>query len=110
MQIQSGRIVFKPYLLHKSEFLQTTVHASFVLLDGSSKSLPLQKNSLAFTVCQVPVTYTLSNSNRIEVLYANGTSEVLETLALSKEISKQIFQRTNAVAEISVFLTEDHLK
>ncbi len=110
VQIQSGRIVFKPYLLHKSEFLQTTVHASFVLLDGSSKSLPLQKNSLAFTVCQVPVTYTLSNSNRIEVLYANGTSEVLETLALSKEISKQIFQRTNAVAEISVFLTEDHLK
>ena len=110
VQTQAGKLVFKPYLMHKSEFLKTTSEAQFILFNGNSKTRNLQRNSLVFTICQVPVIYTISESNRIEVVYANGTSEVLETLELSKEISKQIFQRTNTVAEIKVFLTEDHLK
>ena len=110
VKTQAGKLVFKPYLLHKDEFLQTTLQAHFVLVDGSSKSVQLEKNMLAFTVCQVPVVYTISNSNYIEVGYANGTYEVVESLELSKEISKQIFQRTNTVAHIKVFLTEAHLK
>ncbi len=110
VKTQAGKLVFKPYLLHKDEFLQTTLQAHFVLVDVSSKSVQLEKNMLAFTVCQVPVFYTISNSNYIEVGYANGTYEVVESLELSKEISKQIFQRTNTVAHIKVFLTEAHLK
>ena len=110
VKTQAGKLVFKPYLLHKDEFLQTTLQAHFVLVDGSSKSVLLEKNMLAFTVCQVPVVNTISNSNYIEVGYANGTYEVVESLELSKEISKQIFQRTNTVAHIKVFLTEAHLK
>ncbi len=110
VQIQAGKLVFKPYLLHKSEFLYDRKEAHFISLNGTSKTLPLEKKSLAFTVCQVPVIYTISQANRIEVVFANGTSEVFETLELSKEISIEIFQRTNTVAEIRVFLTEGHLK
>ena len=110
VQTQAGKLVFKPYLLHNSEFLLDSSQSQFILVDGSPKTLQLEKNSLAFTICQVPVVCTISNRNRIEVVYTNGTSETLETLELSEEISKQIFQRTNTIAEVKVFLTEDNLR
>ena len=109
VQIQEGQIIFKPYLLHKSEFLQTNWQGQFILLDGSAKTFRIEKNSLAFTICQVPVIYTLSDINQIEVVFANGTSEKFDKLELSTEISNQLFQRTNSVTEIKVFITEDNL-
>jgi len=110
VQTENGQIIFKPYLLHKSEFLQDTTEGQFVLLNGKMKTYKLEKDSLAFTVCQVPVIYTISEVNKIEVVFANGTSEKLETLELNKEISNQIFLRTNAIAEIKVFIKEDNLR
>jgi hypothetical protein len=110
VQIIEEKLIFRPYLLHKSEFLQDSKEAHFILLNGNPKTLPLEKNCLAFTICQVPIIYYISKSNRIEVVYTNGTSKVLETLELSKEISNEIFQRKNTLAEVRVFLTEDHLK
>ena len=110
VQTQMGELIFKPYLLHKSEFLQTDVQAQFVLLDGTINTLNLPKNSIAFTVCQVPVVYTISNANKVEVLYSNGTSELIATLGLNREISSKIFQRTNEVKEVKVYITEDNLR
>ena len=110
VQTQEGKLVFKPYLLNKSEFLQDKTKGQFVLVDGSSKTINLEKNSLAFTVCQVPVIYTISEANQIEVVFANGNSEVLETLELTREISNEIFQRTNTVTGLKVFITEDNLR
>ena len=110
VQTQMGELVFKPYLLHKSEFLQTDSQAEFVLLDGMSNTLNLQKNSIAFTVCQVPVVYTISNANKVEVLYSDGTSELIATSGLNREISNKIFQRTNEVKEVKVYITEDNLR
>ena len=110
VQTQEGQLVFKPYLLHKKEFLQEDISAHFVLLNGMSKTVHLQKNSLAFTVCQVPVVYAISDTNHIEVVYTNDTVDRLETLALSKEISNKIFNRTNTVKEVKVFITEDNVR
>ena len=106
----AGHLVFNPYLLHKKEFLQEDSQAHFILLNGMSDTVYLPKNSLAFTVCQVPVVYVVSESNHIEVIYTNDTAESLDSLALSKEISNIIFQRTNEVKEVKVFITEDNLR
>ena len=110
VQTQNGQLVFKPYLLHKKEFLSEDRNAHFVLLNGKSNTLQLYKNSLAFTVCQVLVVYVVSESNHIEVVYTNDTAERLDSLALSKEISNKIFNRTNTVKEVKVFITEDNLR
>ena len=110
VQTQVGKLIFKPYLLHNSEFLIEATQAQFILVDGSTKTFRLEMDSLAFTVCQVPIVYTIAYTNRIEVVYANGTSEILETLELNKEISNQIFQRMNTVSMVKVFLTEDNLR
>ena len=110
VQTHSGKLVFKPYMLHKNEFVQDSVQTRFVLVDGSIKTLDIKKNSLAFTVCQVPVIYIISEINKIEVLYANGHTNMLNTLELTKEISNEIFQRKNTLSEIKVFLTQDNLR
>ena len=110
MQTKDGQLLFKPYLLHKKEFLQHSTACQFVLVNGNLKTYHLEKNSLAFAVCQVPVIYTISKVNKIEVVFVNGTSEVFETLQLSKETSAQIFERTNTVIEIKVSISEDNLR
>ncbi|MEI6183942.1 MAG: hypothetical protein WCP65_00330 [Bacteroidota bacterium] len=110
VQTQSGELVFKPYLLHKSEFLKSDTQAHFVLLNGTSNIINLKKNSLAFTVCQVPVVYTISEANKVEVFYSNGNIEQLNSSSLSKEVSSKIFHRTNEVKEVKVYITEDKLR
>ncbi len=107
--MKEGKFVFKPSLLHKNEFLLSETQTTFVLVNGNTKTLKLEPNSLAFSICQVPVVYTLSTANKIEVLYANGTVELVTSSELSKEVSDKIFQRTNEVAQLKVFITEDNL-
>jgi len=110
VSIKNGKLVFKPSLLHRNEFLKAACAQQFVMVDGAVNVLHLEPNSLAFTVCQVPVVYKISSANHIEVFYHNGISEIIDALELSKELSDAIFQRTNRVAKISVAITENNLR
>ena len=108
--LNDGKLTFNPNLLRKNEFLQNNTKASFVLVNGNATTLNLEKDSLAFSICQVPVVYTISAADKVEVMYSNGTSEWLDSLALNKEVSEKIFHRTNEVAQLNVFITEDYLR
>lgn len=110
VSIKNGKLVFKPSLLHRNEFLKAACAQQFVMVDGAVNVLHLEPNSLAFTICQVPVVYKISSANHIEVFYHNGISEIIDALELSKELSDAIFQRTNRVAKISVAITENNLR
>lgn len=106
IQMQDGRLGFKPQILLKQEFLQEEKTASFVLVDDSIHTIQLPKNSLAFTVCQVPVIYQLSNQESIQVTYANGTIESFDGTILGETISYKIFNRTGAIICITVNINE----
>jgi hypothetical protein len=72
--------------------------------------MTLEKDSLAFTVCQVPVIYKIASFNQVELAFDNETSEVFKTLELDTEKSKKIFLRTGEIASITVSLTADTLR
>jgi hypothetical protein len=110
VKIKAGKLVFQPSLLHKNEFLKTQKQASLVLVNGSTKTLMLEKDCLAFTVCQVPVIYIIAAANKIEVLFTDGSTELLNTIELSKDLSNKIFQRTGEIAQIKIYVKEDHLR
>lgn len=110
VKMKSGKLVFQPDLLHKNEFLQTETEASFILVNGSTTTLMLEKDSLAFTICQVPVVYKMADSDQVEVLFTNSTTEIFENLALSNAVSNNIFQRTGEIAQINVFLNKINLR
>ncbi len=61
-----------------------------------------------YSKVQLKDTSQIVDADQIEVLYTNGTSELLKTLSLSNEVSTKIFQRSNEVAQLKVFITEDN--
>jgi len=110
VKMKEGRFEFAPSLLSKSEFVNDTTSAMFILPDGNAKIIILEKDSLAFTVCQVPVVYTKSADASIEVIFSNGTKEVVSGAVLSKEITNKIMHRTGEVVQLNVFVNANHLR
>lgn len=110
VKISNGKIQFQPTLLKKEEFLTKETKANFVLVDGTVKSFAIEKQSLAFTYCQVPVLYKISNTNHIQLVYTSGENQTVDALELSTEQSQMVFLRTNQIEQINVFVTEENLR
>jgi len=110
VKMKNGKLQFQPAFLLRNEFLSEATKADFVLVDGSKKTINLDKDSLAFTVCQVPIIYKIAQSNSIELYYTNGANETIDTLELNENQSKKIFLRTSEIAQVEVFLSEDNLR
>ncbi len=100
------KLKFQPNLLHEKEFLAEDIEAVFIQIDGTKKTITLEKGSLAFTVCQVPIIYTKSTANQIEIFYKNGNINSVNSLELDEENSRKIFQRTTEIVKIKVSIKD----
>ena len=89
-------------MLRKSEFLEKQSTFSFYDIKGQLQTIDLSKNSLAFTVCQVPVIYELAKNEDVEVFFRNKTVEKFSNLNLSQKVSKKIFKRDGSVEKVVV--------
>jgi len=110
VQLNDGKLQFHPTFLHRNEFLSEDTEATFVLVDGTKQTLTLEKGSLAFTVCQVPVIYKIGSLTKMEIYYADGTKELQDSLELTSKQSQKIFHRTGEVAQVVVFLGAANLR
>jgi hypothetical protein len=110
VKMNDGKLKFQPTLLQKKEFLSQPTEATFTLVDGTSKTITIEKNSLAFTVCQVPIVYKTANSNALHLFFKNGTEETIPALELDAENSKKIFDRTGEIITVKVSLNESTLR
>jgi hypothetical protein len=107
--VKDGELHFYPQLLRKSEFLEKEVNFNYINVNGEKQHLELNVNSLAFTYCQVPVIYEISDKNEIEVITKEG-SQSFEALNVDKSISEKVFKRNGDVLHIKVRLKEELLK
>jgi hypothetical protein len=110
IKVNHGKLRFEPTLLSQEEFLQEAQQVTFIPLNGAEKSVLLDKGSMAFTVCQVPVIYKIATQNQLELIFNNGTNEVYPTLELNSETSKKIFLRSGEISQITVSLTAANLR
>ncbi|MFN3968839.1 hypothetical protein [Flavobacterium sp.] len=110
VKLKDGQLHFQPNFLLRNEFLTQEIEATFVLVDGTKMPLTIPKNSMAFTVCQVPVIYKIATANHIELYNANGSKETLDSLELSKEQSTKIFHRNGEISQVVVYLDENNLR
>jgi len=108
--MNDGKLEFQPTLLHRNEFLMEENDVNFITVDGTDKKIQLEKGSLAFSVCQVPVIYTIAASNQMEIQYNNGTSKTFDSLELEINESQKIFGRKGEISLIKIHLTEDKLR
>ena len=106
IKVSKGQLQFQPSILSENEFLTQSQEVYFINVEGSKHNIVLEKDSLAFTYCQVPIIYTKSTANQMELFYKNGTSEIVNSLALDIEKSKKVFQRTGEIVKIKVSINE----
>lgn len=109
IQFHNGRLKFNPKILLKNEFLTEQITASFNLVDGTYKEFILEKNSIAFTICQIPVIYTISEENSIEILFNNLETEIISDNILTEELSNEVFNRSGKISSIKVNILENTL-
>jgi hypothetical protein len=102
IKVVEGKLSFQPTLLNQNQFLQQEEVVRFIDLEEKPFSITLEKGSLAFTVCQVPIIYKISDKNQVEVKFKNGKTETFSTLTLSYEMSQKIFQRIGEIIEVTV--------
>jgi hypothetical protein len=102
IKVVGGKLIFEPTLIPESQFLQQDEEVSFIDFENTPFSLTLEKGSLAFTICQVPIVYKMASSNQIEVKYKNGNTEIFFSSTLSHELSQKIFQRTREIVQVTV--------
>jgi len=100
--VSNGKISFDPTILRKTEFIEEEKSFKYVNLEYEINYLDLKEYSLAFTVCQVPIIYSLSDKENIRVSYMDNSDKTIEGHELDIESSESIFNRTNLIKAIYV--------
>lgn len=108
--VEQGQIVFNPRLLRKSEFLQTSKTYTYVDVNQIRGKIDLKENMLAFTYCQVPIIYTMSQFNGIKVISKDSSVSSFDDLILDKETSSNVFKRNGLIQTIIVNIDKSILK
>ena len=106
--VKNGMIEFNPVLLRDQEFLKTPAIFYYRDLDQKKKEIALPAGSLAFTYCQIPIIFRSAPKGIIKVFYRSGTLVELEGRKLDEKISKEIFERLDAIEKIEVDLKQVH--
>ncbi|WP_299227813.1 hypothetical protein [uncultured Psychroserpens sp.] len=108
--IKNGQLTFNPCMLRKDEFIQEPKVYHYVDLKQNAKEIPLDINSLAFTYCQIPIIYNISQEEGITVFKDNNQNSTFNQLHLDKETSSAVFQRLGTIEKIVVNINPDRLK
>lgn len=108
--VSEGKLYFDPCLLRKSEFLQEPRTFTYVTIDQERKELQLEKNSLCFTYCQVPIVYHISDSDCIVLHLHKDEDRTIEGISMDAEMSQELFNRTGTIEQIHVHIKLSHLK
>ncbi len=102
--VENGHLLFYPRLLRRQEFLDAPREFIYTDINKESKSLPLEKNTICFTYCQIPIVYKLGVSKGIQVIYNDEAIKNFDDLQLNLEVSKKVFKRTGDINRIIVSL------
>ena len=108
IRIEDGCLSFRPLLLREDEFITEPGKLRFRGLDNHERSIDLEPGQLAFTFCQTPVVYTLDATDRMRIVFADGSVEELGALRLPREVSEALFARTGNIALIEVSISIPH--
>jgi hypothetical protein len=102
VRINAGNITFDARLINKKEFFDKAVEFEYYDVKGEKQTLSLSENQLAYTLCQVPVVYTLNDHEEVIVSYTSGKKERIAGLTMVNKISKMIFNRGDEVKLVEV--------
>ncbi len=100
--VKVGKLYFNPVLLSKNEFLEKDCQFTYFDVNGNVNNINLNEHTLAFTYCQVPIIYQLSNKNKIQIEYSNKEKSELTGFEMDFISSQSIFSRDGDIKKIIV--------
>ena len=104
VRVKNGILGFDPTVLKASEFLEKTQTFEYYDTQQELQQLSVGRGCLAFTICQVPVLYKISEEASLLVEFTDSTAIKIEGIWLDQQISTAIFKRANKVKMISVYV------
>ncbi|MDE3743793.1 hypothetical protein [Maribacter polysaccharolyticus] len=102
--VTDGKIFFDPRLLRVEEFLKTPKVFTYFNKNNEVKEIQLEEGSLAFTYCQIPIIYKLSEKEGLNVHFTEGSVLELDGQNLDSSTSNMVFERTGEIKQIVVSL------
>ena len=104
--VNEGKLYFNPWLLRNEELHSCEGIFEYRKCAGGNGEIELASEQLAFTFCQTPIVYHISDTDRITVHYGNGTKVEIEGTTLNNEISNLIFRRTGEIEKVEVSINK----
>ncbi|MGB1370937.1 MAG: hypothetical protein ACPH4M_06385 [Flavobacteriaceae bacterium] len=106
VRVADGILGFDSGILKASEFLQEAENFNYVDVDQEKQSIALEKDSLAFTICQVPIVYKKASGSSTSVEFFDGPTKMFDANTLDIETTKHVFERTHKIKQITVFVVK----
>ena len=109
--MRAGCVNFDPKLLRPQEFAGQASVLRYLDLDNDWREVDVPENALAFTWCQVPIVYQLSEQGESGLIAELSGDEYYESadMALSEELSRELFERSGRIQRIRLTLNTNHL-
>ena len=108
--VHEGKLFFNPCLLRKEEFLTSSALYTYIDLCQDKKEVKLDQGSLAFTYCQVPIVYKISDQDKVDILHKGGKVTSSDSLILDRSLSNELFSRSGEVEQITVYINHEILR
>tara|TARA_R110000787_G_scaffold59922_10_gene135875 strand:+ start:22179 stop:25637 length:3459 start_codon:yes stop_codon:yes gene_type:complete len=104
--VENGNVLFNPRLLRREEFLDAAREFTYTDLHKDLKKIQLEKGSMCFTYCQIPIIYKLNGNIGTQVIYNDNTTKDFNVLQLDLETSRSVFKRTGTINRVIVSLNK----
>ncbi len=104
--VMDGKLVFNPRLLRDGEFLKKPKTFTYIDIHKKVRQIELEKDSLGFTYCQIPIIYKLDGKEGLKVVFNSDSELELDHLNLDLATSKKVFERTGEIAQIIVSINK----
>lgn len=107
IRVKAGQVHWQPQLLRAREFVSQAAVFRYLDLHGEWNNIQIPAHSLAFTWCQIPVIYSLADSQAgwLEISWSNGETERFNSFVLSEKISRHIFERSGKIRRIKLLFS-----
>ena len=108
--VKDGCIMFDTSLLQKSEFLSTEKVFSYFDISKEKCLIEISQDQLAYTFCQVPIVYTLSQlSSSVTLFLKEDTKVTMKGNTIDKKNSKYIFDRAGMIKKIECSINNNKI-
>jgi hypothetical protein len=107
IKVHCGKIFINPPLLKAEEFTEKAESFFYYDVSGTEQKIKCSRKSIAFTFCQVPFTYKISNSSKMIVYLQNDERININGLEFEESLSQSIFSREGKIRQVEVFLDKN---